>query len=173
MFTWCRSVFRYFLFCINRFCCGWKKLGRDRVPSVGSKNNYSGLVRDFELIVLLPAFQSHSDFSYWLRFDNLWANKGQRNTIPKDFVCWDDKMLSYLVAFNKEILLDRITNAIQFATSIKQWRVPLLTLLLPFLKYAHCTGLNSFLKSIFYLYSFSILLDISSTFSTKSIAGFL
>ena len=47
-------------------------------------------------------------------------------------------MLSYLVAFNKEILLDRrITNAIQFATSIKQWRVPLLTLLLPFLKYAH------------------------------------
>ena len=90
------------------------------MPSVGSKNNYSGLVRDFELIVLLPAFQSHSDFSYWLKFDNLWANKGQRNTIPKDFVCWDDKMLSYLVAFNKEILLG-VVHKLRLQDEVGRW----------------------------------------------------
>ena len=107
--------------------------------------------------------------TYW--FEKIKDRDQKQNS--QRFCLLRNKMLSCLVAFNKEILLDRITNAIQFATSIKQWRVPLLTLLLPFLKYAHCTGLNSFLKSIFYLYSFSILLDISSTFSTKSIAGFL
>ena len=53
--------------------------------------------------------------TYW--FEKIKDRDQKQNS--QIFCLLRNKMLSCLVAFNKEILLDRITNAIQFATSIK------------------------------------------------------